>query len=647
MRSKSYTPPRSGHKGASGRINSAGDCICDDDSSQDSGNSGDRGIGASGNSDDSKDGKSTSIKSKDGKNKDDGKDRMLKSASTSNNSTSSGKSGSSGSKGSGDSISGECHCGGSKDGSGSKTRSGSKAGSGSKDGSSSNGNKDGSKDGSGSKDGISTKAGSGTKRHLISGTSTKAKGGTSTNGSGNSGGSESKDSKDGSKKGGRSGGSRDGSGSSSDLSPLYTGMVPVNDTFIVTRSGKDTIDGVIVIQVKSTTGQVLQTITIDASCKEPLVEGDQFGSIKLVGFVDQKSCGFGDFGFAIADNDDFDAAAVIRGVESGGDMCDLCPKEPNKLQFEFTGIDLTSHHQGTRAAVTGSITGVQLVQVIIKTKGGKSDSDDDSTTGIIRSGVKGGTGGKKIGSGGSGGSKDSSGGSGGSKDGSGGSGGSKDGSGGSSGSKDGSGGSSGSKDGSGGSGGSKDGSKDGITKRLDRLLKSGTKDGSGKSGESDSSKDGTNKSATSKDDLVWFSSMVSVGEKFTIVGTGKNFPDETMVIELREIDGGALYQTIELYTRCDQKDTGFVIGDQFGSIKLVGYEDKNGCGVGNFVDIDTKGTNVGPDTCLVCKKPMRLKLLYTAEDISSHNQDKTKAFLEFKATVVLKVEGQCTEAMKG
>ena len=28
-------------------------------------------------------------------------------------------------------------------------------------------------------------------------------------------------------------------------------------------------------------------------------------------------------------------------------------------------------------------------------------------------------------------------------------------------------------------------------------------------------------------------------------------------------------------------------------------------------------------------------------------QDKTKAFLEFKATVVLKVEGQCTEAMKG
>ena len=36
-----------------------------------------------------------------------------------------------------------------------------------------------------------------------------------------------------------------------------------------------------------------------------------------------------------------------------------------------------------------------------------------------------------------------------------------------------------------------------------------------------------------------------------------------------------------------------------------------------------------------------------ARDLAKAFQDKTKAFLEFKATVVLKVEGQCTEAMKG
>jgi hypothetical protein len=109
-----------------------------------------------------------------------------------------------------------------------------------------------------------------------------------------------------------------------------------------------------IIQVKNTAGTVLQTIQMNIKCEAPMTEGDQFGSIKLIGYSDKEGCGFGDTK---------DSAAPTTTRNPGDDMCDSCDK-PMKIMFQYTGNYVVNHNQGTtKAFVLGTVSGMTPIHL--------------------------------------------------------------------------------------------------------------------------------------------------------------------------------------------------------------------------------------------------------------------------------------------
>jgi hypothetical protein len=71
----------------------------------------------------------------------------------------------------------------------------------------------------------------------------------------------------------------------------FNGIVNLNGTFFIdaTNAGATTLAADTFVLIKdAVTGAVLQTIKFHTSCSQPLNEGDQFGSLELVGFVGVK-----------------------------------------------------------------------------------------------------------------------------------------------------------------------------------------------------------------------------------------------------------------------------------------------------------------------------------------------------------------------
>jgi len=119
-----------------------------------------------------------------------------------------------------------------------------------------------------------------------------------------------------------------------------------------------------IVQVKDTAGTVLQTVQINVKCEAPIIEGDQFGSIKMIGYVDEQGCGFGD---TVA----VPSATASVTLNQGNDMCTQCEK-PMKLMFMYTGDYVVNHNQGlTKAFVLGTVSGMSPIYLTV--------SDDKGT----------------------------------------------------------------------------------------------------------------------------------------------------------------------------------------------------------------------------------------------------------------------------
>ena len=127
---------------------------------------------------------------------------------------------------------------------------------------------------------------------------------------------------------------------------------------------------------------------------------------------------------------------------------------------------------------------------------------------------------------------------------------------------------------------------------------------------------------------IWYAGEHSANETFVIDSGEDHFNRKDMYIQIKDPDTQASLQTLRINTRCDVP---FVENDQFGSIKLIAYEDKHNCGFGDF-PVATGGgggltLNQGDDTCDACAKPGMLMFEYTGGDVVNHNQGTSKAFV--------------------
>ena len=77
---------------------------------------------------------------------------------------------------------------------------------------------------------------------------------------------------------------------------------------------------------------------------------------------------------------------------------------------------------------------------------------------------------------------------------------------------------------------------------------------------------------------IYFDGIVSLGAAFVIDGANAgdtSLRSKTFVLVYDPAPNGALLQTVEFHTSCSQP---LVLGDQFGSVQLIGLVDKNGQG---------------------------------------------------------------------
>ena len=120
------------------------------------------------------------------------------------------------------------------------------------------------------------------------------------------------------------------------------------------------------------------------------------------------------------------------------------------------------------------------------------------------------------------------------------------------------------------------------------------------------------------DGKVYFSGQVDLGETFVIdakLAGDSELRSETWVT-IYDLNGNVL-QSIKFHTSCSQP---LALGDQFGGIQLVGFQDKNGNGEGEI----PPGAEIRADLCETYEKPRLLTMLYTGDNVVDHYQDDGK-----------------------
>ena len=68
---------------------------------------------------------------------------------------------------------------------------------------------------------------------------------------------------------------------------FFDGMVDLGSTFVIDAAlaGEDDLKSKTFVDVFDATGKLLQSIEFHTSCSQPLLVGDQFGSLRLDGFT--------------------------------------------------------------------------------------------------------------------------------------------------------------------------------------------------------------------------------------------------------------------------------------------------------------------------------------------------------------------------
>lgn len=140
----------------------------------------------------------------------------------------------------------------------------------------------------------------------------------------------------------------------------YAGTHFANETFVVDSHYSEFTHKNMIIQVKDTAGTVLQTVQINVKCEAPIVEGDRFGSIKIIGYVDDTgACGFGD---TVA----VPSASASVTLNQGNDICTQCGKPMKYMKFQYTGDYVVNHNQGlTKAFVLGTVSGLSSIHLTV------------------------------------------------------------------------------------------------------------------------------------------------------------------------------------------------------------------------------------------------------------------------------------------
>ena len=147
----------------------------------------------------------------------------------------------------------------------------------------------------------------------------------------------------------------------------FSGEVSTGEEFVLnSKSSKfsSNIHVTVRASVDGVPGDTLQKIKLHTSCSVPLDRYDQWGSIQLVDYADEKEqCGFGPP----------PVGPPSRGPP-GADLCDTCDK-PAMLKMEYTGSDNTNNSQGEKkSTVAGTVNGAEKVFIIASEKengGGK------------------------------------------------------------------------------------------------------------------------------------------------------------------------------------------------------------------------------------------------------------------------------------
>ncbi|GIV30801.1 MAG: hypothetical protein KatS3mg029_0152 [Saprospiraceae bacterium] len=138
----------------------------------------------------------------------------------------------------------------------------------------------------------------------------------------------------------------------------FSGQVNLHESFVIdaANAGEDRLKAETWVDVKSTSGQLLQRIRFHTSCSQPLATGDQFGSLQVKSIVleDGSTCG------------------ETPPADTNPDCCDLGGK-PKAITMTYTGQDCsaTSHSQDpSKVTCSGDPANAASVVIIASEKQG-------------------------------------------------------------------------------------------------------------------------------------------------------------------------------------------------------------------------------------------------------------------------------------
>lgn len=130
---------------------------------------------------------------------------------------------------------------------------------------------------------------------------------------------------------------------------LFDGLVGLGETFEIrsTDSKKPRLPSNVVLHVLTPAGNMLQVVTLHASCSQPLALGDQFGSVVI---------------------DDFTTETECRTQPGASTLCE--EGKPCGLTLRYTGEDCAAslNLQGSKAPCAGDPAGASPVRIRVSDK---------------------------------------------------------------------------------------------------------------------------------------------------------------------------------------------------------------------------------------------------------------------------------------
>ncbi len=114
---------------------------------------------------------------------------------------------------------------------------------------------------------------------------------------------------------------------------------------------------------------------------------------------------------------------------------------------------------------------------------------------------------------------------------------------------------------------------------------------------------------------VYFSDLVALGDQFSALASAAGDSTFRSEIHVTVLDGAAVLQSIKFHTSCSQP---LHLGDRFGSVELVDFGDKDGRGP------NQDALQPAADLCETYGKPGSLDLQYVGNNVLAHNQDPKK-----------------------